>query len=50
VTAVVDALRGLLGSGASGREVLVAAGWCVGLLVVAQLLALRVHRRRVLQD
>lgn len=49
VTAVVDALRGLLGSGASGREVLVAAAWCVGLLVAAQLLALRVHRRRVLQ-
>lgn len=50
VTAVVDALRGLMADQASGHDVVVAAAWCVGLLVVAQLLALRVHRRRVLQD
>lgn len=47
VTAIVDALRGLLGEGASGREVLVAAAWCGGILVLAQVLALRVHRRRI---
>lgn len=47
VTAVVDALRGLLGGAPVGSDAAVAAAWCLGLLVVAYLWAVRTYRRRV---
>lgn len=47
VTAIVDTIRGLFAAQAVGTDVWVALGWCVGILVVAYLLAMRTYRRRV---
>ncbi|MFJ8685330.1 ABC transporter permease [Micromonospora wenchangensis] len=47
VTAIVDALRGLLGGQPVGGAVGTALAWCAGLLVVAYGGAMVVHRRRV---
>jgi len=45
-TVVVDAIRGLLDGHAVATDVWGAVGWCVGILVVGSLLAVRVYRRR----
>ncbi|QDY06988.1 ABC transporter permease [Micromonospora sp. HM134] len=47
VTAIVNALRGLLAGEQVGGEVWTALAWCAGLLVVAYGGAMVVHRRRV---
>lgn len=47
VTSIVDTLRNLFADQPLGGEVWIALGWCVGLLVVAQLLAVRTYRRRL---
>lgn len=47
VTAIVDTLRALLGGGAVGDEIWAALAWLVGILVVAQLLAVQLQRRAV---
>jgi ABC-2 type transport system permease protein len=46
VTSIVDTLRSLLAAQPVGREGWLAVAWCAGLLVVAQLLAVRTYRRR----
>ena len=45
VTAIVDALRSLLGGQPVGSDVWTALAWCAGIGVVAFLVATRVHRR-----
>ncbi|MTD16007.1 ABC transporter permease [Nakamurella sp. YIM 132087] len=46
VTAIVDALRRLLDEQPVGTDIWVALAWCVGILVLAAGLALRVYRRK----
>jgi ABC-2 type transport system permease protein len=47
VTSIVDALRRLYAEQPPGDTVWVALAWCVGLLVIAYVLALRVYPRRL---
>jgi len=47
VTAIVDTLRDLYAERPVGGEVWTALGWCVGLLAVAYVLALRAYRRKL---
>lgn len=45
VTAIVDTLRRLYADQPVGHDIWTALGWCVGLLVVAYVAAMRVYRR-----
>ena len=47
VTPIVNAIRGLLAGQAVGNDGWVAVAWCVGLLVVAYVLAMRTYRRKL---
>jgi ABC-2 type transport system permease protein len=47
VTSIVDTIRNLLAEQPVGSSGWVALGWCVGLLVVAYVLAMRTYRRKV---
>lgn len=47
VTSIVDTVRGLFAVQPVGDDVWVALAWCVGLLVVAYLLAMATYRRRL---
>ncbi len=47
VTAIVNTVRALLAEQPVGGEVWVALAWCVGLLVVAYALAIRLYHRRI---
>jgi len=45
VTSIVDALRALLADQPVGSNLWIAVAWCVGLLVVASAIAMRIYRR-----
>lgn len=45
VTSIVDTLRSLLNAAPAGNEIGTALAWCVGLTVVAYLLAMRAYKR-----
>lgn len=47
VTAIVDAIRGLLTEQPVGSGIWVALAWCVGILVMAQVAAVLTYRRRI---
>lgn len=47
VTAIVDAIRGLLTGQPVGAEIWVALAWCVGLLAAAYVAATAIYRRKV---
>ena len=47
VTPIVDTIRNLFAEQPVGQEGWIAVAWCVGLLVVAQALAMRTYRRRI---
>jgi ABC-2 type transport system permease protein len=47
VTSIVDTLRNLYADQPLGNEVWTSLAWCLGLLVGAQLLAVRTYRRRL---
>ncbi|QBE47893.1 ABC transporter permease [Leucobacter triazinivorans] len=47
VTAIVDALRGLLAGQPVGADIWIALVWCLGALVVAYAVAMAVYRRKV---
>ena len=47
VTSIVNTLRGLLAEQPVGDDGWIAVAWCVGLLVVAYVLAMRTYRRRI---
>jgi ABC-2 type transport system permease protein len=47
VTSIVDAIRALLGEEPVGSDIWVALGWCVGILVLAYVLANIIHRRKI---
>jgi ABC-2 type transport system permease protein len=46
VTPIVDALRSLYAEQPAGADLRLAITWCLGLLVVAYLLAMRTYRRK----
>ncbi|WP_172255772.1 ABC transporter permease [Saccharibacillus deserti] len=46
VTAIVEALRSLLGGQPVGAEIWTALAWCLGILLVAYAFAMRVYKRR----
>jgi len=47
VTSIVDTIRNLLASQPVGADIWVALGWCVGILVVAYVLATITYRRKI---
>jgi ABC-2 type transport system permease protein len=46
VTSIVDAIRALLTGNPVGKELWIALAWCVGILLVAYLLAVRAYRKK----
>ena len=47
VTAIVDAIRALLSNQPVGNDIWAALAWCVGITLVAYILAMRVYEKRV---
>ncbi|MBT2770927.1 ABC transporter permease [Halomonas sp. ISL-60] len=47
VTSIVEAIRALLLGQPVGNDIWVALAWCVGILLVAYILAMRVYKKRV---
>ncbi|SEG58681.1 ABC transporter permease [Paenibacillus sp. UNC499MF] len=47
VTAIVEAIRALLSNQPVGNDIWVALAWCVGILLVAYIFAMRVYKKRV---
>jgi ABC-2 type transport system permease protein len=47
VTSIVNALRALLSNQPVGNDIWIALAWCVGIMVVAYLFAMRAYKRRV---
>ena len=47
VTSIVDAIRALLSVQPVGNDIWVALGWCVGIMAVAYLFAMKAYRRRI---
>jgi ABC-2 type transport system permease protein len=47
VTSIVNAIRALLAQQPVGTDIWIALAWCVGILVVAFVAAMAIHRRRV---
>lgn len=45
VTAIVDAIRGLLASTTVGNEIWIALAWCIGLTILAYVFAVRTYHR-----
>ena len=47
MTSIVDTIRALFAGQPVGTDIWVALAWCVGILVVAYLVAMVVYRRRI---
>ncbi len=47
VTAIVNAIRDLFAQQPVGSDIWIALAWCVGILVVAYVLAMRTYRRKI---
>ena len=47
VTSIVDAIRSLLAGQPAGNDIWVALAWCVGIMLVAYIFAMRVYKKRV---
>src|SRR5512135_496050 len=47
VTAIVEAIRALLSSQPVGNDIWVALAWCVGIMLVAYIFAMRAYKKRV---
>jgi len=48
MTPIIETMRSLLTSGTAGSSAVAATAWCVGLLVVSYLLALRVYKTKTI--
>ncbi len=46
VTSIVDAIRALLSGQPVGNNIWIALAWCLGILVVAYLFAMRAYKRK----
>ncbi len=49
VTSIVNAIRALFAQQPVGADIWIALAWCVGILIVAYVFAMRVYRRRIAQ-
>jgi len=47
VTAIVEAIRALLAGQPAGNDIWIALAWCVGIMLVAYVFAMRVYQKRV---
>jgi ABC-2 type transport system permease protein len=47
VTSIVNAIRNLFAQQPVGMDIWVALGWCVGILIVAYVFAMRTYRRKI---
>jgi ABC-2 type transport system permease protein len=47
VTSIVEAIRALLSNQPVGNHIWVALAWCVGIMLVAYIFAMRVYKKRV---
>ncbi len=47
VTSIVDTIRDLLAGQSAGRDLWIALGWCIAVLVVAYVAAMAVYRRKI---
>jgi ABC-2 type transport system permease protein len=47
VTSIVNALRALLNNQPVGSDIWIALAWCVGIMIVAYMFAMRAYKRRV---
>ena len=47
VTSIVDAIRALLSNQPVGNDIWVALAWCVGIMLVAYIFAMRVYKKRM---
>ena len=48
VTSIVETIRALLSNQPAGNEIWVALAWCVGIMLVAYIFAMRAYKKRVL--
>lgn len=46
VTSIVDAIRALLSNEPVGNVIWVALGWCLGILIIAYFVAMKIYKRR----
>ena len=47
VTSIVNAIRALLNNQPAGNDIWVALAWCIGIMLVAYVFAMRVYKKRV---
>jgi len=47
VTSIVEAIRSLLSNQPVGNEIWIALAWCIGIMLVAYIFAMRVYKKRV---
>jgi ABC-2 type transport system permease protein len=47
VTSIVEAIRRLLSNQPVGNEIWIALAWCIGIMLVAYIFAMRVYKKRV---
>ncbi|MFQ6226114.1 ABC transporter permease [Nocardia sp. NPDC002869] len=47
VTSIIDAIRALFSEQPVGKDIWIALGWCVGILIVAYLFAMNTYRRKI---
>ena len=47
VTSIVNAIRALFGGQPLGSDIWIALAWCVGILIVAYVAAMRTYRRKI---
>lgn len=47
VTSIVNAMRALLNNQSVGNDIWVALAWCVGIMIIAYIFALRVYKKRL---
>jgi len=47
VTSIVETIRALLSGQPVGNDIWIALGWCIGIMIVAYIFAMRVYKKRV---
>ncbi len=47
VTSIVDAIRALLSEQPVGNDIWIALAWCIGIMIMAYIFAMRVYKKRV---
>lgn len=47
VTSIVETIRALLSNQLAGNDIWIALAWCVGIMIVAYIFAMRVYKKRV---